>query len=824
MPIEDVLPDLLVALERGSNAVLAAPPGAGKTSRVPLALVDQSWLGQRRILMLEPRRVAARAAAERLAEQLGEPLGQTAGYRIRGERRVSGKTRIEVVTEGILTRMLQSDPELPDIGAILFDEVHERSIHTDLGLALSLEVQEALRPDLRLVAMSATVDTAQFSRIMGNAPIIESAGRAFPVETEWLDRPWRQPGQGRRGMEQQVADTVRRVLAQTDGDILVFLPGAGEIRRAAGLLEGRTDCTVAQLFGAMPFADQRRVLAPSAGSGRRVILATSIAETSLTVPGVRVVIDCGFARRARSDHATGMSRLITVPVSRAEADQRRGRAGRLGPGWCYRMWTRGEEGALPLQATAEISETDLAPLALDLAQWGAVSTEAMRFPEQPPKTALNAAQQLLQSLGALDGDARITPHGRAIAKLPLHPRLAHMLVTATGEGLEGEAALLAAILSERDPLAGKTREADLQIRIDAVLSNQSAYKADPAALSRIRSEAKRLSKAKPDTKAAGTNAARLLSLAYPDRIALRRAGDAPRYLLSNGRGAILDPADRLASARLLVAVNLEDGREARIRSATALGEADLRATHRGRIHTAQDVRWSSRERQVVARIEERLDALVLSSKTWRDAPDDRLARGLLDGVREVGIGQLPWTDKTRALMARATWLARGSTGIDLPDWSDAALTEGLEDWLAPHLSGQRTLAALAGLDLHNLLRNMMPWEVSQALDRLAPVRIETPTGHQTTVDYSHDTPRISVRVQDMFGLTVHPAIGSPPVPLAIELLSPAGRPVQLTSDLPGFWKSSYADVRKDMRARYPKHNWPEDPATAIPGRRRVSTK
>jgi ATP-dependent helicase HrpB len=773
--------------------------------------------------MLEPRRVAARAATERLAEQLGEPVGQSAGYRIRGESKVSAKTRIEVVTEGILTRMLQSDPELPGIGAILFDEVHERSIHTDLGLALCLEVQEALRPDLRLVAMSATLDTAQFARIMGDAPIIESAGRVFPVETVWLDRPWRSPGQARRGMEQQAAGLVRQAIAGTEGDILVFLPGAGEIRRTAAALEGLTTCAVSQLYGALPFAEQRRVLAATDNAQRRIILATAIAETSLTVPGVRVVVDCGFARRARTDPATGMTRLVTVPVSRAEADQRRGRAGRLAPGWCYRMWTKGEEGALPLQPPAEIMETDLAPLALDLAQWGSTSPDDMRFLDPPPEAAFSAARHLLQSIAALDGEGRITDHGRAIAERPLHPRLAHMLIAAKADGLEGEAALLAALLSERDPLSGASG-ADLLLRLEALLGDRSARGADPAVCRRITSEAKRLSKARPDRARMREHAAGLLSLAYPDRIALRRSGDVPRYLLANGRGAVLHASDALANMPMLVAANLEDGREARIRLAAALSEADMRTAHGARIRTEQNVAWSTRERQVTARIEERLDALVLSSRIWRDAPTDRQATALLAGIREMGIDNLPWSAAAKALRTRSAWLHSRNDTIDLPNWSDATLTGSLEDWLAPHLSGQRTLGDLSNLDLAGLLRTSLSWDDAQNLDRLAPANIEIPTGRQVPVDYGHDIPRISVRVQDVFGLTRHPMIGAPPTPLAIELLSPANRPVQLTSDLPGFWKSSYADVRKDMRARYPKHNWPEDPATAAPGRGRASIK
>ena len=817
LPIDAVLPDVTATLRRTPNLVLAAPPGAGKTTRVPLALIGADWLGDDRILMLEPRRIATRAAAERLATGLGETVGERVGYRIRGETRTGPAVQIEVVTEGILTRMLQDDPELAGIGCILFDEIHERSIHADLGLALALDVQQGLRPDLRLVVMSATLDTARFAALMGDAEVIESPGRQFPITTHWLDRPWRTPGAGRRGFEQAAADLVVRALRESEGDLLVFLPGAGEIDRVGALLRSRIpEVTVQPLHGSQPFRQQRAALQPANDGTRRVVLATAIAETSVTVPGVRVVVDAGLARRPRTDPATGLTRLVTVPVSRAEAVQRRGRAGRLGPGLCYRMWAKGEEGGLPPFAPPEILETDLAPLALELAQWGVSEPRALRFLDVPPAAAYRAAQDLMRELGALDARDRITAHGRALAGLPVHPRLAHVLVRADASGEQAEAAVLAAILSERDPLRGPGRPpADLGLRIRAVISGSEAA-ADRATVARIRAEARRLGGGKCDPRRAEMAAGRLTALAYPDRIALRRPGDAPRYLLSGGRGAVLDAADPLAGQRLLVATDLEDGPEARIRIAAPISEADLRREFRDRIRQEESVRWSSRHYRVEARRRERLGALVLSDEPWRNAPSEQIGAALALGIRERGIAALPWPDAARRLRYRVAWARRqnGPQLTQLPDLSDAALLASLETWLLPHLDRQKSLEALGTIDLTAVLRAQFDWETASALDRIAPETFRLPSGRAVPVDYTGDAPAISAKVQELFGTTDHPTIGAPPVPPVVNLLSPANRPVQTTADLPGFWKSSYQDVRKDMRARYPKHAWPEDPASA----------
>ena len=832
LPIEPVLPDLLAALARRPNAVLAAPPGAGKTTRVPLALMEAAWV-KGRIVMLEPRRIAARAAAERMAEMLGEAAGGTVGYRIRGETRVSRATRVEVVTEGVLTRMLQADPGLDGVAAVIFDEIHERSLQTDLGLALALEVQGALRPDLHLVAMSATLETAKVAETMGGAPVIESAGRLHPVETRWLERPWSQGlGQGPR-FEEAAAALVERAVAETEGDVLVFLPGAGEIRRVAALLEGRMgDVVLAPLYGALPFAAQRAALRPDAGGRRRVVLATAIAETSLTVEGVRVVVDCGRARRARFNPGTGMARLVTVPVSRAEAEQRRGRAGRLGPGVCYRMWTRGEEGALPGFAPPEILEADLAPLALELAAWGAKDATALAFLDPPPAPLMAEARKLLTALGALDEAGRITAHGRAMAEHPVHPRLAHMLIVAEGRGEGAAAALIAALLEDRDPLRGPGRPpADLALRIAAVadpkrLAAGDPWQADRSAVERIRSEARRLHPGRADPARAAQRAGALLSLAYPDRVGLRRPGDAPRYLLSRGRGAALAPGDPLGAARLIVAAEVEDaGREGTIRLAAALDEADLRALHGPRIRWQSTARWSRRSRQVEARQRETFGEIALADRPWRDAPPEALGAALAEGIRELGLAVLPWSREAESLRRRVAWLRAqggrqdGAWAERLPDWSEAGLLAALDDWLTPHLAGMRRVEEAAGLDLAAILRATLDHETLGAVDRAAPAHFVTPLGDRVPIDYSGEAPVISVRVQELFGLAEHPTVGDPPVPLVIELLSPARRPVQTTRDLPGFWAASYAEVRKEMRARYPKHPWPEDPAGAAPTKR-----
>ncbi len=799
LPIDEALPELRAALRGAGRAVLMAPPGAGKTTRVPLALLAQV---EGRILMLEPRRLAARASAERMAETLGEAVGQTVGYRIRGEARLGPATRIEVVTEGILTRMLQSDPELGGVGLVIFDEFHERSLNADLGLALVWEARQALRPDLQILVMSATLDAAPVAALLDEAPIVISEGRAFAVETRWLPRPL---AAGLR-LEAAVAGLVQDALAETEGGVLVFLPGEAEIRRTETALKGRlpADVVIRPLFGAMDFAAQRAAIAP-ATEGRKLVLATAIAETSLTIQDIRVVIDAGRARRLRFDPASGMARLVTERVSRAEAEQRRGRAGRVAEGVCYRLWSRGEEGALPAFAPPEIVVADLSGLALELAQWGSDGAD-LAFLTPPPAPALAEARTLLAGLGALE-NGRITAHGKALARLPLHPRLAHMLVCAGPE-----AAGLAALLEERDPLRGAP--ADLSLRL-AALANPTRFEAEHpwavhrATLERIRQEAKRLARMVPAV-SARFSPAEMLALAYPDRIGLRRKGDAARFILSGGKGAVADPADGLGKHRLIVASDLDgDPREARLRQGLALDDAALRRLYAAQIGWVDLCEWSKREGRVVARRQERFGALVLEDRPWPEAPPEAMARGALEGLRQIGLTLSP-----AALRFRARVNILRADGVPLPDLSDAALLAG--EALLPFLTKARTEADLRGLDLTEALRARLDWGQLAELDRLVPGHFETPLGRRVPIDYSGDVPTIEVKLPEMYGVASHPTVGPKRHPLRIALLSPGGKPLQVTLDLPGFWDGSYAEVRKEMRGRYPRHPWPENPREAEP--------
>ncbi|WP_019956501.1 ATP-dependent helicase HrpB [Yoonia vestfoldensis] len=789
LPIDTILPDLVTALGQHGRAVLQAPPGAGKTTRVPLAMLE-AGLTTGKIVMLEPRRLAARAAAERLAESLGELPGQTVGYRMRGESQPG--TRIEVVTEGILTRMIQSDPALTGVGAVIFDEFHERSLNADLGLALAWEARGVLRPDLILLVMSATLDAAPVAAMLDDAPVVTSQGQSYPVTAHFLDNAL--PKTTR--LPQATADLVVRAVQETTGGVLVFLPGEGEIRATMAALSGRLpdDCVIRPLYGALPFKDQRAALSPVT-SGRKVVLSTSIAETSLTIPDIRVVVDAGRARRARFDPGSGMSRLVTERVSRAEATQRAGRAGRVAPGDAYKLWTKGEDGALPAFAPAEIEAADLASLALELAVWG---SDDLAFLTPPPAAALVEARALLHSLGALDGNLRITAHGRALAALPLHPRLGHMLQKAGAQ-----AAPLAALLAARDPLRGAP--VDLALRIQALQGRYDGPgQVNPAALAQIKPEIPRLARGLP--KAAPMTLAEQAALAYPDRIGLRRKGDAPRYLLSGGKGAVIDSADPLAGQRLIVATDLDgDKLEARVRQATAITDAELRGLFADRIVWHDLCQWSRRDGKVLARRQERFGALVLDDRVWSDAPDDAVARAMLDGVRQLG---LQFSPAARRFQARVA-LVDG-----LPAMDDATLMDTLDDWLLPYLAGARSAEDWKRFDALPALRAMLDWDQMQRLDTAAPASFETPLGRKIPIDYDDATPAITLRLQEMFGTTRHPMVGR--VPLRITLLSPGQKPVQVTQDIVGFWATSYADVRRDMRGRYPRHPWPEDPTEADP--------
>ncbi|GHA60529.1 DEAD/DEAH box helicase [Amylibacter ulvae] len=807
LPIESVLPALIDAVKLHNRAVLQAPPGAGKTTRVPLALLDAK-LFDGKIIMLEPRRLAARAAAERLAEQLGETAGETVGYAMRGERKIGKSTQIEVVTEGVLTRMIQNDPELAGISCIIFDEFHERSLQADLGLALCLEIRAALRDDLCIIAMSATLDAGPVAALMDNAPMITSEGRAYPVEQRFLDKPWSRPNQRGPRFEQAMADLIIQAASETDGSILAFLPGEGEIRRVQALVEPTLKPTLdtRPLFGAMPFAEQRRAIAPS--KRRKLVLATSIAETSLTIEDIRVVVDGGRARRAAFDAGSGMSRLITERVTKAEATQRQGRAGRVASGICYKLWTRGEDGGLQPFPLPEILSSDLSALVLELAAWGTVDPNDLPFLTQPRETDFQNAQGLLRQIGALDAQNRITDQGRRIAAMPTHPRLARMLLNSDKGGER-----IAALLESRDVLMAGA-PSDFSLRIEAfqnprTFEQNRPFRINRGALERVRVDTKRLRA----TGSRDLSAAQMAALAYPDRIGLHRAGDAPRFLLSGGSGAFVNDDDPMGAERLIVASDL-DGKqkEARLRMGIAISESELRDVFGDDFETRNICTWSKRDRRVLAKSQTCFGALVLSEQNWRDCPDDRIATALLDGIRELGLQVLPWDQSARFVQARIEWLrARGS---DLPDCSDDALLDDMENWLLPHMYGVKSIDGLKSLVMTTIIKSRLEFSQQQLLDNLAPAAIKAPTGTRLPVDYSADQPRIAVRLQELFGMTVHPTVGPDRLPLIIDLLSPARRVVQTTADLPNFWGTSYVDVRKDMRGRYPRHPWPEDPTVA----------
>ena len=807
LPIDAVLPQVLDCLTQSGRVVLQAPPGAGKTTRTPLAILESGQCPGK-ILMLEPRRLAARAAAERMADTLGEKLGETVGYRIRGQSKIGPNTRIEVLTEGILTRMIQADPELPGIGAILFDEFHERSLAADLGLALAWELRETLREDLWLVVMSATLDAAPVAALLDDAPIVTSAGRSFPVELTYLPRPAPKD----LPFEAQARSLILQAVADTEGGILVFLPGEAEIRRTKAALQDHLpkNCVLRPLLGNLPFAEQQLAIRPEARKNlRKIVLATAIAETSLTIQDVRVVVDCGRARRARYDPEKGLQRLVTERVSKAEATQRAGRAGRVAAGRCYRMWARAEEGAMPAFAPPEIAISDLAPLALELAQWGS-GPEDLAFLTPPAPGPWAQAKALLGQLGALS-DGRLTPHGAALAKLPLHPRLAQMLLQAGPR-----AAPLAALLSDRDILS--TQNCDLTPALTALTRSagnkeQAGPIRDHSALDRIKQEAKRLSRLAPKgTREIALSPAQCLALAYPERVAQRRPGPQPRYIMAGGKGAVLARDDSLANARYLVISDLGNphfstGPDPKIRRALALGEAELREVFADQITWETLCHWSKRHRRVIANRSEMLGALSLTQEVWRDAPSEALAAAMVEGVQQMGL-RLP--KAARLLQARVAAAPPGQ----FPDLSDTALLEAAPEWLAPYLTGLTTEQDWKAFDPLPALEAYIGWAALRQLEKIAPAHFTTPLGRKITIDYSGDSPAIELRIQEIFGQTRHPMIGDHP--LKVTLLSPAHRPIQVTTDIPGFWTGSYADVRKDMRAQYPKHPWPEDPTQADP--------
>jgi ATP-dependent helicase HrpB len=802
LPIHEALPALKSALMGREAAVLVAPPGAGKTTVVPLALLDQPWVAGGKIVMLEPRRLAARAAASRMAQTLGESVGDTVGFRVRLQSRVSARTRIEVVTEGVFTRMILDDPGLDGVAAVIFDEFHERSLDADLGLALARDAQGLVREDLKILVMSATLDGARISALLGDAPVVESQGRMFPVDTRYLGRD------ERLRLEERVARAIDRALAEEAGSLLVFLPGQGEIRRTETMLRERLrrpEVDVTPLYGALDPTEQDRAVAPAAPGRRKVVLATSIAETSLTIEGVRVVIDCGLARVPRFDPSSGLTRLETVRVSRAAADQRRGRAGRTEPGVCYRLWDEPETRALPAFARPEILEADLSSLALNLARWGARDATALAFLDPPPTAAFNEARILLNRLQALDGQGGLTLHGRALADMPLAPRLAHMVVRAATSGQAQRGAQIAAVLSEQG-LGG--RDVDLRHRLESFGRDRSPRARDARTLAeRWARVAGRPSGAAP------LDDALLLAEAYPERVA-RARGKPGEYQLAGGRGVYLEPTDALARETWLAVGELGGG-EARDRVllAAPLDEAALREAFADRL-VAEDRLEPDARGKVRARRLLRLGRLVVEERLLDKVDPALVARALLDQVVREGLSAVPLGEGAQALRRRVAFL-RALDPETWPDLSDAALLARLDDWLEPLLAGRSSLASLADGALADALRTLIPWEAQRRLDALAPARFTAPTGSSFAIDYGAEGgPRVDVRVQELFGLTAHPTVAG--TPLVLALLSPGHKPIQITRDLPGFWKGSWREVKSEMKGRYPRHVWPDDPAVAAP--------
>ncbi|HET9845305.1 MAG TPA: ATP-dependent helicase HrpB [Nitrospira sp.] len=838
LPIEDVLPALSETLTKSSNAVLSAPPGAGKSTRVPLALLDAPWLAGRTILMLEPRRLAARAAAHRMAFLLGESVGATVGYRMRLDSKIGPGTRIEVVTEGILTRLLLEHPELDRYGAILFDEFHERSLQADVGLALCLETQRLVRPDLRLLVMSATLDCGPVSQLLGDAPIIPSEGRMFGVETRYLTRPL-------TGMlEGEVAQAIRRSLSQDQGSLLVFLPGMAEIRRVERLLLDANPgphVVIAPLHGDLPQSAQDKALVPAESGTRKVVLATSIAETSLTIDGVRIVIDAGQLRVPRFDPRSGLTRLETIRVTQDSADQRRGRAGRLESGICYRLWTEREHLSLAPRRTPDILEADLAPMVLDLAQWGESEPSRLHWLNPPPSGAVAQAKELLIRLGALDASGRLTPHGRQMADLPLHPRLSHMLLKSMTLGCSDLACELAALLSERDVVRGPsaTRETDVRLRIDVLRDIKKHIHSgtiDRGTIDRIARTARQWRTQLAHAhrlragESSGTDAVGLLlALAYPDRIAQRQQGNEARYVLANGRGALFAHPDPLGSEPFLVIAALDAGTDwARIDLAAPLSLKEIEQLYAGHIQESEAVTWDERTRSVHALRQRRFGALILSEAALSKADPSLITKALLDGIRRAGLATLAWTPELLNWRKRIQFLRRLGKGVPTPqepkephltwpDLSDERLLDTLEDWLGPYLSGVTTLERVQRMDLNQPLHTLLAWHQQRDLDRLAPSHLTVPSGSTIRLDYdTADLPVLAVRLQEMFGCRETPRIANNTVPVLLHLLSPAKRPVQVTSDLTSFWINGYPAVRKELRGRYPKHHWPDDPLTAPP--------
>lgn len=798
LPIDAALPALADALARGSSAVLVAQPGAGKTTRVPLALLDAPWRKDGRIVVLEPRRLAARAAARQMARLLGEEVGQTVGFRVRMESKVSARTRIEVVTEGVFTRMLQDDPELAGVAAVLFDEFHERSLDADLGLALALDAR-ALRPDLKLLVMSATIDGARVSKLLDDAPVIDSPGRTFPVDTIYAE-----PDPLER-LEDQVTKAILKAMREHEGSALVFLPGQGEITRVAERLATRLpqNTQLAPLYGQLTPAEQDAAIQPSPAGHRKIVLATSIAETSLTIEGVRIVVDSGFRRVPVYEPATGLTTLATTRVSRAGADQRRGRAGRTAPGIAIRLWNEGQTAALEAFETPEILSADLAGLVLDLAAWGVSDPQTLAFLDPPPGPAWAEARALLSRLDAIDDDGRLTSAGKALARLPLHPRLAHMVVAGAEDGDAETAAELAVLIGERG-LGGD--DTDLARRLDRFRTDRSPRAQDARAM------AKRWSKLAGGRNGEPREPGHHLARAFPDRVA-QPAGPRGRFRLANGRQAQVDETHALAGASFLVVADITgSATQGRIRSAAALDPADLEPLFGNHITSQTTLAFDGASGSVRARRQRRLDALRLADEPAPVTDLDKAAEILAEAALKRP-ENLPWSKDQKALRARATFLHQ-TLGADWPDLSDAALATD-PGWLTPHILGETRLSAISADHLGQALDTLLPWAKKQEIDRLLPSHFSAPSGSHLPIDYSAENgPALEIRVQELFGLDRHPSIANGRIPLLLVLLSPAHRPIQTTRDLPGFWRGSWKDVARDLKGRYPRHPWPDDPIAA----------
>jgi ATP-dependent helicase HrpB len=809
LPIDAVLDELARTLDRRNSAVLVAPPGAGKTTRVPLALLDEPWTRGKKIIVLEPRRIAARASAERMAKTLGERTGETVGYRVRFGSRISRATRIEVVTEGIFSRQILDDPELSGVAAVLFDEFHERSLDADLGLALARDAQVGLREDLRLLVMSATLDGARVAKLLGDAPVVESEGRAFAVETRYLSRKIDVP------LERQMAEAIAQALRADPGSVLAFLPGAAEIRRTQNFLEERVQdasTEIVPLFGALDAAVQDRAIAPAPKGQRKVVLATSIAETSLTIEGVRIVVDSGLARVPRYEPDIGLTRLETVRASRAAVDQRRGRAGRTEPGICYRLWDEPQTASLAPYTQPEILSADLSSLVLDLAQWGVSDPATLSFLDPPPAPALKEAKSLLEELNALDADGRITAEGKKLRALALPPRLARMIVDSDEFGAGEVAADIAAVLTERG-LGGDS--VDLDLRLDQFRRDRSQRAS--SARDMARRWASQVASSSP-RKGAELSTGVMLAFAFPDRVAKNRGNGS--FVLANGRGAAVEQTASLARAPYIAVGELTGtAASGRVLLAAPISQDEIEHRFADHVETSDDVSFDRGALALRARRRKTLHAITLSEAPLALQPSAETARIFADGLIAAGLDKLPWSKSARQWRDRVMFL-RKAEGGNWPDLSDDGLIASAADWLVPALFDKTSLKDVSAGDLSEALLTRLPWELRARLEREAPTHFEAPTGTMLAIDYEAEQgPTIAVRLQELFGLNTHPSIAKGKVPLVLELLSPAQRPVQVTRDLPGFWRGSYAAVRADLRGRYPRHPWPEDPASALPTRR-----